>query len=356
MTTLETVRSGHVVIGVDTHKHVHVAAVMDTIGGILATLTITTDAGGFKQLLEWASSFGKVLAFGIEGTGSYGATLTSFLRRHGHKVVESGRPDRRSRRANGKSDTLDAENAARSVLAGFATATPKSADGAVEMIRQLKIAHDSAVTDRSAAMVTIKAMLVHGSDDLRRETNRKTQIMLARHLAALRPRALQTPDDALRHSLRSLARRWQQLDAEAKELIAMIEQLVANTAPQLLEQFGIGVDTAAEILIVVGDNPERIRSEAAFAKLSGISPVPTGSGMTSGRHRINHGGHRQLNAAIYRTVIVRMRFHEPTIAYVARRTAEGKSKREIIRCLKRYVIREVYHLIKINPRTGEIAS
>lgn len=356
MTTLETVRSGHVVIGVDTHKHVHVAAVMDTIGGILATLTITTDAGGFKQLLEWASDFGKVLAFGIEGTGSYGATLTSFLRRHGHKVVEAGRPDRRSRRANGKSDTLDAENAARSVLAGFATATPKTADGAVEMIRQLKIAHDSAVADRTASMVTMKAMLVHGSDELRRETSRKTQIMLARHLAALRPRVLESPDDALRHSLRSLARRWQQLDTEAKELSAMIEQLVTRTAPQLLEQFGIGVDTAAEILIVVGDNPERIRSEAAFAKLAGISPVPTGSGMTSGRHRINHGGHRQLNAAIYRTVIVRMRFHEPTIAYVARRTAEGKSKREIIRCLKRYVIREVYHLVKIDPSTSEIRS
>lgn len=356
MTTLETVRSGHVVIGVDTHKHVHVAAVMDTIGGILATLTITTDAGGFKQLLEWASDFGKVLAFGIEGTGSYGATLTSFLRRHGHKVIEAGRPDRRSRRANGKSDTLDAENAARSVLAGFATATPKTADGAVEMIRQLKIAHDSAVADRTASMVTMKAMLVHGSDELRRETSRKTQIMLARHLAALRPRVLESPDDALRHSLRSLARRWQQLDTEAKELSAMIEQLVTRTAPQLLEQFGIGVDTAAEILIVVGDNPERIRSEAAFAKRAGISPVPTGSGMTSGRHRINHGGHRQLNAAIYRTVIVRMRFHEPTIAYVARRTAEGKSKREIIRCLKRYVIREVYHLVKIDPSTSEIRS
>lgn len=356
MTTLETVRSGHVVIGVDTHKHVHVAAVMDTIGGILATLTIATDAGGFKQLLDWSADFGKVLAFGVEGTGSYGATLTSFLRRHGHKVVEAGRPDRRSRRANGKSDTLDAENAARSVLAGFATATPKTADGAVEMIRQLKIAHDSAVADRTASMVTMKAMLVHGSDELRRETNRKTQIMLARHLAALRPRALESPDDALRHSLRSLARRWQQLDTEAKELIAMIEQLVTRTAPQLLEQFGIGVDTAAEILIVVGDNPERIRSEAAFAKLAGISPVPTGSGMTSGRHRINHGGHRQLNAAIYRTVIVRMRFHEPTIAYVARRTAEGKSKREIIRCLKRYVIREVYHLVKIDPSTSEIRS
>ena len=136
----------------------------------------------------------------------------------------------------------------------------------------------------------------------------------------------------------------------------MIEELVLQRAPHLLDEFGIGVDTAAEILIVAGDNPERIKSEAAFAKLAGISPIPAGSGITSGKHRINHGGHRQLNAAIYRTVMVRMRFHQPTIEYVARRTAEGKSKRDIIRCLKRYVIRELYHLVKVNPRTGEIVS
>lgn len=353
---MEQLRSGHVVIGVDTHKHIHVAAVMDSIGGILATVTIATDTGGFRQLLDWASGFGQIIAFGIEGTGSYGVGLTSYVRRHGYKVIEVSRPDRRLRRLNGKSDTLDAENAARAVLAGFATAVPKSADGAVEMIRQLKVAHDTAVKGRAATMVTLKAMLIHAPENMRRDMAGKTQIKLARHLAALRPRDLQTPDDSIRHTLRTLARRWQLLDAEAKELSTMIEDLVIKTAPHLVEPFGIGIDTAAEILIVAGDNPERIKSEAAFAKLAGISPVPTGSGMTSGKHRINHGGHRQLNAAIYRTVIVRMRFHEPTIAYVARRTAEGKSKRDIIRCLKRYVIREVYHLIKVNPATGEIAA
>ncbi|WP_307723070.1 transposase [Microbacterium lacticum] len=224
------------------------------------------------------------------------------------------------------------------------------------MIRQLKVVHDSAVVNRSSTMIMMKAMLVHGTDEMRRETNRMSRPKLARHLAASRPRNLDTPDDALRHSVRTLARRWLTLDAEAKELEELIEALVRSTAPQLLEQFGIGVDTAAEILIVAGDNPERIHSEAAFAKLAGIAPVPTGSGMSSGKHRINHGGHRQLNAAIYRTVIVRMRFHEPTIAYVARRTAEGRSKRDIIRCLKRSVIREVYHLVKAHPTTGEIGS
>ncbi|WP_201296751.1 MULTISPECIES: IS110 family transposase [unclassified Nocardiopsis] len=352
----EQTRSGHVVIGVDTHKHVHVAAAMDTIGGILDTLTIPTDTGGFQQLSDWAASFGQILAFGVEGTGSYGATLASFLRRSGHKVVEAGRPDRRLRRMNGKSDTLDAENAARAVLAGFATATPKSADGEAEMIRRLKIAHDQAVEQRTSAMITMKAMLVHAPDTLRRETSGKTHVALARHLVGLRPRGLHDPEDALRHALRTLAKRWQYLNSEAKELTEMIGALVCRAAPQLVESFGIGVDTAAEILVVVGDNPERIKSEAALAKLAGIAPVPTGSGMTGGRHRINHGGHRQLNAAIYRTVIVRMRFHRPTIDYVARRTAEGKTKREIIPCLKRYVIREIWHLLRPAPRTALTAS
>lgn len=356
MNSNEQTRSGHVVVGVDTHKHVHVAAVMDTIGGILATLTIPTDTGGFQQLSDWASSYGQVLAFGIEGTGSYGATLASFLRRRGHKVVEAGRPDRRLRRMNGKSDTLDAENAARAVLAGFATATPKSADGEAEMIRRLKIAHDQAVEQRTSAMITMKAMLVHAPDTLRAETAGKTHRALAHHLAGLRPRGLHDPEDALRYALRTLARRWQYLNSEAKELTEMIGALVRRAAPQLVESFGIGTDTAAEILVVVGDNPERIKSEAALAKLAGIAPVPTGSGMRSGRHRINHGGHRRLNAAIYRTVIVRMRFHRPTIDYVARRTAEGKTKREIIRCLKRYVIREVWHLLRTAPRAALAGS
>ncbi|MFD7057308.1 transposase [Streptomyces mirabilis] len=179
---------------------------------------------------------------------------------------------------NGKSDTLDAENAARAVLAGFASATPKTADGEAEMIRQLKIAHDQAVEQRAAAMVTMKAMLVHAPDGLRHETAGKTQIALARHLAGLRPRQLEGPEDALRHAMRTLAKRWQYLDAEAKELTKMIDDPVHRAAPQLLEPFGIGVDTAAEILVVVGDNPERIKSEAALAKLAGIAPVPTGSG------------------------------------------------------------------------------
>lgn len=344
------VLSDHVVIGVDTHKHIHVAAVMDSLGRLLDTLTIPTDTSGFTQLLTWAQKHGKIMSFGIEGTGSYGAGLASFLRRKGYQVIEVCRPDRRLRRMNGKSDSLDAQHAAKAVLAGSATATPKSADGSVEMIRQLKVAHDTAVKQRSSTMITLKAMIVHSCENRRREAAGKSPKALAKYCASLRPRSLACPQDANTHALRSLARRWLALNDEITELEDMIKTLVTHHAPELVNQFGIGIDTAAEILIVVGDNPQRIKSEAALAKLAGISPIPTGSGTTSGKHRINHGGHRQLNAAIYRTVIVRMRFHEPTIAYVKRRTAEGKSKRDIIRCLKRYVIREVYHLIKTPPQ------
>lgn len=235
-------------------------------------------------------------------------------------------------------------------MAGFATAEPKTADGVVEMIRQLKVPPGTAVKARATTMVTLKAMLVHAPESLRDEMARKTQIMLARRCAALTIERLDRPGDSIRITLASLARRWLTLDHEAAELHEHIGALVKTTAPQLVQSYGIGADTAAEILIVFGDNPERIKSEAALARLAGISPIPASSGTTTGKYRINHGGHRQLNAAIYRTVIVRMRFHEPTKIYVARRTAEGKTKRDIIRCLKRSVIRKVYHLVN-NPVT-----
>ncbi|MDV8009446.1 IS110 family transposase [Rhodococcus sp. IEGM 1318] len=333
-TAIAIAKSGDVVVGIDTHKYVHVGAVFDTTAGLLSTISVPADSDGFAQLLSWAESFGEPIAFGIEGAGSYGGALTSFVRRRGYRVIEVARPDRRIRRLVGRSDTSDAQNAAKAVMAGFATAEPKTADGAVEMIRQLKVAHDTAVKARATTMVTLKAMLVHAPESLRAETARKTQIMLARHCAALTTERLDSPEDSIRITLASLARRWLTLDREAAELHEHIGALAKTTAPQVVQSYEIGADTAAEILIVFGDNPERIKSEAVLAKLAGISPIPASSGTTTGRHRINHGGHRQLNAAIYRTVIVRIRFHEPTKTYVARRTAEGKTKRDIIRCLR----------------------
>lgn len=167
MTHVDHQFSGHVAVGVDTHKYLHVAAVMDTIAGILDTITIPADSSGFSKLVQWASQYGKIIVFGVEGTGSYGASLASFLRRRDYKVVEVCRTDRRLRRMNGKSDTLDAENAARAALSGFANAIPKSGDGQVEMIRQLKVAHDTAVKQRSATMVTLKSLIVHSEETLR---------------------------------------------------------------------------------------------------------------------------------------------------------------------------------------------
>lgn len=281
------------------------------------------------------------MAFGIEGTGSYGAGVASHLHRQGHRVIEVNRPDRRERRLNGKSDSLDAENAARSVLSGRATATPKAADGQIEMLRQIKIAKDTAVKARTQAIVTLKTLVVTAPPELREQLDGLSKMALIERCAGLRPGPMATPLAATKHSLRELARRWQLLQAETRAHERHLEILTSAAAPAMVAAFGIGADTAAEMLIVAGDNPDRVRSEPAWAKLCGVCPIPASSGMTN-RHRLNRGGHRQANAALYRTVIVRLRFHQPTIDYVARRTAEGRTKSEIIRCLKRYVAREIW--------------
>jgi len=285
--------------------------------------------------------FGKILAFGVEGTASYGVGISSHLRRGGHRVIEVNRPDRRERRMNGKSDALDAENAARAVLSGRATATPKTADGQVEMIRQIKIAKDTAVKARTQAMVTLKTLVITAPPELRERLDGLSRMALVERCAGLRPGPMTSPLAAAKHVLRGLARRWQRLGLEINEHERHLTTLTKSVAPAMVAAFGIGPDTAAEMLIVAGDNVDRVRSEPAWAKLCGVCPIPASSGKTS-RYRLNRGGHRQANAALYRTVIVRLRFHQPTIDYVARRTAEGKTKSEIIRCLKRYVAREVW--------------
>ncbi|MFC4333582.1 IS110 family RNA-guided transposase [Salininema proteolyticum] len=341
--------SGHLVIGIDTHKHLHVAAALDTIAGPQDSLTFTNDSDGYAQLTQWAADLGQVIAFGIEGTGSYGQTLTRYLHQQGCRVIEVNRPDRAARARKGKSDAVDAENAARAVLSGLATATPKSADGAAEAIRRLKVAYNTGVKCRSQTMNALKNLLVHADEPLRNACAGLSAPKLARKLSRLRPGPTGGPDQAARVGLRSLARRWIVLDEEVHDLTAQIEALVQSHAPELLEVFGIGPDVAAEILIVVGDNPDRINSEAALAKIAGACPIPAGSGKTDGRHRLNRGGNRTLNSALYHVVLCRMRFHQPTKAYLARRMAEGKNKREIIRCLKRYVVREVYRVLKPDP-------
>ncbi len=339
-----------VIVGVDTHKHVHVAVAIDTRGIRLGAQSFVADSGGYRSLLMWADTHGRIEAFGIEGTGSYGAGLVRAVRRAGHRVAEVNRGDRRLRRAAGKSDTIDAEAAARSVLAGQSTATPKTADGAVEMMRQLKIARDTAVKARTTAMITLKQIVVNAPPGLREVLQGLPDHGLLTRCAGLRPGPLDTPTASGKHTLRALARRWIALAEEIATHDQYLDRLTTETSPTLREGFGVGAGTAAQLLILFGDNPDRIRSEAAFAKLCGACPIPASSGRTTGRHRLNRGGHRQANAALYRAVIVRMRFHQPTVAYVARRTTDGRTKREIIRCLKRFLAREIYQRVMTDFR------
>ena len=351
MTTQPEARA--VIVGVDTHKHVHVAVVIDTRGIRLGGQSFVADAGGYRALLTWADTHGRIEAFGIEGTGSDGAGLARAVRHAGHRVAEVNRSDRRLRRAAGKSDTIDAEAAARSVLAGQSTAIPKTADGAVEMMRLLKIARDTAVKARTTAMITLKQIVVNMSPALRETLQDLTDQALLTRCAGLRSGPLDTPPASAKHTLRALARRWIALADEITTHDRHLARLTTETSPTLRAGFGVGAGTAAEMLILFGDNPDRIRSEAAFAKLCGACPIPASSGRTTGRHRLSRGGHRQANAALYRCVIVRMRFHHPTVAYVARRTADGRTKREIIRCLKRFLAREIYQRVMTDFRARQ---
>lgn len=335
----------HLVVGVDTHKDEHVAVALDQLGARLAEHRLATTIQGYADLERWAGSLGDVRAFGIEGTGSYGAGLARFLSGRGHTVVEVNRPDRSARQRKGKSDPTDAEMAARAVLAGVANATPKSGGGEVEMIRMLKSTKDSAVKARTQAMNQMKALIITAPAELRQALEGPGARALVARCVRLRPGDLETPTAAAKHALRSLARRWRQLTAEIEDLEAELDRLTLMTAPALVGAFGVGPDTAASLLVVAGNNPERLRSEAAFAALCGVSPIPASSGKTH-RHRLNRGGDRQANAALHRMVIVRLRYDERTKAYMRRRTGEGMTKREVIRCLKRYVAREVFAVLQ----------
>ncbi len=330
-----------VTIGVDTHLDLHVAHAKDQLGRRLATVSVPTTPAGYRSLLAWARGLGEVEAFGVEGTGSYGAALARFLRAHGQVVVEVNRPDRQARRRRGKSDPLDAEAAARSVQAGEATVAPKAGDGVAEMLRCLRVARASAVKARTQAGNAIKALLVTAPAELREQLRGLPTAKLVATAAAFPAGKPATPTAATMLALRLLAVRHQALTAEVTALDRELERLTAKAAPRLRALFGVGAESAAALLVAAGDNPDRLHSEAAFAMLCGSAPIPASSGKTV-RHRLNRGGDRQANAALHRVVIVRLRWHQPTRDYVARRLAEGKTKREVIRCLKRYVAREVF--------------
>lgn len=324
-----------IIVGVDTHKSNHVAVAIDMHGARLAAMTIPSTPHGYHSLEAWATGLGKVKAFGIEGTGSYGAGLSRELLAKGHTVLDVMRPNRQLRYLHGKSDSLDAESAARSVLNGQATALSKTQSGTSEMIRHIKIARDSAVKSKSQAMITLKTMIINAPADLRASLDQiRGPITLIRHIAALRPGEMTSPTASAKTAMRAIARRWLALHEEIQAHDRDLECLVRSKAPELTHSHGISTLTVAEMLILVGDNPERIRSEAALAKLCGVCPIPASSGKTN-RMRLNRGGNRQANAALYRVAIVRMRDHPETKAYAIRRLAEGRTSREIYAALCR---------------------
>jgi transposase len=338
--------------GVDTHKDSHVAAAVDEVGRVLGTEEFPATAAGYRQLLGWLRRFGAVVAVGVEGTGSWGAGLARYLAAQQVSVLEVSRPNRGHRRRHGKSDPADAIAAARAVLAGEATGTPKAQNGAVEAIRLLRVARRSAVKARTQAANQLHAVIDTAPTELRQRLSSVKLPQLVTLAARFQRCAPRTPHDAARFTLRLLARRYQQLDAEIAELDTHLDQLTAQAAPTLRAINGIGPHNAATLLAAAGDNPQRLRSAASFAALCGTSPVDASSGRQR-RHRLNRGGDRQANSALYTAVMCRLRWHQPTKDYMARRLAQGRTKKEVIRCLKRYVAIEAHHAIThdLSPAT-----
>ena len=331
--------------GVDTHLDVHVAAALDNLGGLLGVESFAASPAGYRQLLAWMSSFGPVARVGVEGTGAYGAGLSRYLHGHGVEVIEVDRANRQARRQAGKSDPADAVEAARAAQSGRARGLAKTRDGNVEAIRALLVAHRSARGMRIKTLCQIRHLSFTGPDELRERLQGLSAVMLPREAAAMRPRAGgDIVAYATKLSLQTLARRVLTLDEETTRIDELLAELVAKTAPSLLALHGVGVEGAATLLVAAGDNPQRLRSEATWAHLCGVSPIEASSGKIT-RHRLNRGGDRQANSALWRIVMVRMVSHLPTRAYVERRSKEGRSKLEIMRMLKRYVAREVYRYL-----------
>lgn len=333
------------VIGVDTHKDTNVVVALSITGVVLGDATFATTTTGYRHLLAWARSHGRLTRAGVEGTSSYGAGLNRYLRTQNIAVIEVNFPDKATRRRRGKNDVIDAEHAARAVLGGDARAVAKSIDGPVEALRMLKLAKNSAVKARTQALNQLKAVLVTAEDTLReslRTLGPKAQLRACAALSA--DTGLTDAGAAAAYVLRGLATRILTLTTEIDDLARQLHTIIATCNPQLLQRLGVGPDNAATLLITAGDNPGRLRHEAAFAALCGASPVEISSGPKK-RHRLNFGGDRQANAALYRIVLTRLRHDPTTRAYRDQRITEGKTPREIIRSLKRYIAREIYPLL-----------
>ena len=336
-----------VVGGVDTHRDSNVAAVVDMNGGLLGVESFPTTADGHRALSSWMSAFGSIERVGIEGTGAYGAGIARHFIAADVAVIEVDRPNRQKRRQHGKSDQLDAIEAARGTLSGRCAGRAKSGNSHAEALRALLVAKRSARSTRIRSLVQLRHLMFTAPDELRARLAGLSATQLVNESAKLRPHpGGDIVVQATKTTAVILARRIHALDAELATIDEQLGPIVKAAAPELLNIFGVGIDTAAVLLVTAGDNPERITSEAAWAMLCGIAPIPATSGKIDNRFRLNNGGNRHANNAIWRIVITRLGQHDPrTVAYMTRRLAEGKSKRAIIRSLKRYVARETFRAL-----------
>jgi transposase len=339
------------VIGVDTHRDTLAAAALTPVGGVLAQTTTRADAAGYQQLLGFARRQVPCRRrWAVEGAGSYGAGLAAFLQQRGEHVVEVGRPKRPAHRTGAKSDALDAVRAAREALGQERLASPRRR-GEREAMRVLLTTRRCATVARVAAIGQLKALIVGAPEELRAELRRASTATQIQRCASLRTR----PARSLEHqvtvrALRTTAARVQFLAAEADQLQAELTTLVGAVAPWLLEVPGVGPLSAAQVL-VSWSHPGRFRSEAAFAALAGTNPIPASSGQVT-RYRLNRGGDRQLNRALHTILLVRLRIDPDTRAYLARRTAEGKSRRDAKRCLRRVIARQLFRLLERYSQPG----
>lgn len=351
MKSLNLIES-EVIGGVDTHQDMHTAAVVLPDGTPLGTRDFPTTRNGYRKLLAWMQGYGGLLRVGVEATGTYGAGLVRLLAREGVPVLEVTAPDKVARRGKGKDDVIDAVAAARAAAFGQRVQVAKDRNGQVEALRVLRTTRKTAMKCRRAALQQLHNTIVAAPEDLRDELRHFTRMKLLRTCAAWRPNltAYRDPTVATKIAIRSLCRRVLDINDEIAELNRLIQPLVAELAPTLVALEGVGTECAGELLVTAGENPERLRSEASFAMLCGASPIPASSGKTQ-RHRLNRGGNRQANSALHTIVVCRMRTDPRTKAYVTRRLAEGLSKREIMRCLKRYVAREVFSILVARAAT-----
>lgn len=362
--TTAIVPVGDITGGVDTHLEFHVAAAKDSLGRTLGTKKFPATLAGFTALLQWLTGFGPLTLVGVEGTGSYGAGLTAHLTAHDIRVVEVNRPNRQKRRRNGKSDPADAIAAAAAAHAGEDTATPKTRTGPIESVRVLRIARDQLVGARTAAINALKALIVTAPHELRESLHGLSTTAQVRHCATLDHAVLPAPrpgsktrghaattlaaslldsDTALHAALGELARTIGFHDTRIADLDTTLDALLRRIAPTTIALHGLGPQTVGQLLTTAGDNPDRLHGEAAFACLTGTAPQDASSGKHE-HHRLSRAGDRQANAALYHVIITRLSSHEPTRAYMAERLRPGTkmTKKHLIRCLKRYLAREIY--------------